>query len=115
MKNEDLFRNKIEKMLENKSLATNLLMATLGQCGVLVEFLMHNHEVKDVPIMVKYAVFMSVTQLRALTSQSELDIEMEDKSDYMVGEQTEERIYRIMNQILDKFIAEREKESKDGK
>jgi hypothetical protein len=115
MENENLFRNKIEKLLENKNTATNLLMSTFGQCGILVEFIKDNHGIEDLPMMVKYAIFMSITQLRSLTSQSELNIKMKDNSDYMMSEQTEERIYRIMDETLDMFIAEREEELKNGK
>jgi hypothetical protein len=115
MKNQNLFRNKIEKLLEDKNKAINLLMSTIGQCGTFVEFLKDNHEIKDLPMIVKYAVLVSVTQLRGLISQSTMDIEMKDNSDYMMSEQKEERIYRIVNEIIDMFIEEREKELKNGK
>ena len=111
---ECLIKKKLEK-LPNKT-KLNLIISMVGQCGIMADFIAGNYDLANLPIMVKYAGFMTALQLRALTSQvDETEFTFCDKSqDYKIGEQTEERIYRIMNEIIDEFIAEREKELKKG-
>lgn len=111
----DPFKQKIKKILKDENLALNFIMCLLGENGIFLEFIMHNNKIEDMPLIIKYACFMSATQLRSFINQTDEDIKFLDKSDYMMSEQTEERIYRIMNEIIDQFVEIRKAEVENGR
>lgn len=107
------FTDKIKKLVPDDD-QRNLFIATLlGTSAVLAEFIMTNIGLKDLSIDVKYACALTAANMVAFITDGEKGkiVEME-QTNYEMGEQTQERIYRKMKWIIEKLhndIQEQEK------
>lgn len=106
---ENIYRSKIEKLMEDKEFGINLVMSLLGQSGTLLDFIMNKHEVENLPLRVKYSGLITANMLQSLTCGTEFPRVSDKSNDYNMSEQTEERINRIMNEILDEYVEWRDK------
>jgi hypothetical protein len=98
-KSSDNFIETLKKKLPTDEQRMNMIVTLLGSSGHLLEFLISNYGVKNLPTEMKYCCSLIAANMLALTSDNECKVE--DKSyDFKMDEQAQERIYRIFKEIV---------------
>jgi hypothetical protein len=95
----DSFKETMKKKLPTEEHRISMILTLLGCSGHITEFLVKNFGIKHLPNEIKYSCALVAGNMLALTSDHECKVE--DKSnDYKMGEQTQERLYRVFKEIV---------------
>jgi hypothetical protein len=94
---EPNFVERIDRLIEDKPL---YLATMIGTSAVIVEYLAAKTDIAEMPPYVRYACAITAANIRAVLANDETYLPTIDKSEYRMGEQTQENIIRMTNEII---------------
>jgi len=106
----DKFTEKLKRSIPEEH-RINFIVTSMGVSANLVQFIMDNHNISDMPPMVQYCCAICANHMLIITSDGENIIPVNVEEKYKMGEQTQEGIYRKMKWVVEqlyKYIQERE-------
>ncbi len=92
------FEKIIDSKLPSHSKKTRMIMALLGSCAQFARYLHQNCEYESMPNEVLFAISLTTQNMLSLTSDLQCAIP-EKELNYIFGEQTQERYYRLSKEI----------------
>jgi hypothetical protein len=96
------FLEKLNEKFENDSDKINCIATLLGCSARMVEFISKNYKVQNLEPEMKYLFTLVASQVIGLTQDGKVEAKdmHEETKPYFMGEQTQERIYRTMKDIV---------------
>lgn len=89
----------LRKKLPTEKEKMDMILTLLGCSGHLAEFISRNYNIEKLPIEIKYSCALICGNMIALTCDGECKI-LDSSDDYNMGEQTQERFYRLFKKIV---------------
>lgn len=93
------FEDILHKKLPSQKEKITMILTLLGCCGHFTEFIAKDYFIKDIPIEIKHALALSAANMVSLTTDRECEI-LDFSTDLKLGEQTQERCYRMFKKIV---------------
>ena len=93
------FKKIIKKKLPTEEDKMSMILTLLGCSGHLTEFIGKNYNIRELPIEIKYSCALTAGNMLSLTSDKECSV-LDSSDDYKMGEQTQERFYRLFKKIV---------------
>lgn len=103
---EEKFLIKLNQLVPTNEHKMSFIASLLGAGGVLAEFMLAKDIIVIAPVQVQYALSLLIQNLMVITKDWEpgtrlTPIELNPRNgDYSMSEQTQERIYRCMKEIV---------------
>lgn len=104
MEEHKKFADKVRRLIPDEDQRILMIMTLLGASGVLAEYVIKNYNINDIPLEVSYACALTASNMLSMISDAEI-LTFKDISEdtYGMGEQTQERLYRIMKEIVEEL------------
>lgn len=96
----ETFKDRLMKKIPTDDLKASLIITLLGTAGTIAEWLPTAVKLSDIPIEVRYALANITGNILAVISDHQVNPSLDLTNDYILGEQEQERAYRVYKKIV---------------